>query len=210
MEISRSATNHDKLVYNVRSDTPAANQVQILKSWVLPSANDFIADTKKHFPRPSASFSGNVTFAQPNFNDKSWETLDLPHNWAIKGPFYVGDGVPVTGGMGRLPIQGVGWYRRQLDITEADASKRIFLDIDGTMSYSIVWVNGRLVGGWPYGYTSYRLDLTPHLKPGRKTCWRYVWTIRYSRHGGIPAEAFTGKFGSRKLTKSTLASGGLL
>ncbi|KAK4182121.1 glycoside hydrolase family 2 protein [Podospora australis] len=166
-KFSRSVSNNEKLVYDVRSDTPSVGQVQMLNSWVLPSANDFITDTKKHHSRPSASFSGNVTLAQQNFNDKAWETLDLPHDWAIKGPFYVGDGVPVMGGMGRLPIQGVGWYRRQLNITEADAAKQIFLEIDGAMSYSIVWVNGRLVGGWPYGYTSYRLDLTSYLKPGQ-------------------------------------------
>src|SRR5262249_46215470 len=61
---------------------------------------------------------------------------------------------------------GVVWYRKHLDIPAADAGKSIFLDIDGAMSYSEVWLNGRFVGGWPFGYTSFQLDLTPYVKPG--------------------------------------------
>jgi hypothetical protein len=49
-----------------------------------------------------------------------------------------------------------------------DAGKSIFLDIDGAMSYSMVWLNGRFVGGWPYGYASFRLNLTPYVNPGGK------------------------------------------
>ncbi len=68
--------------------------------------------------------------------------------------------------MGRLPIQGVAWYRKKLTIPAADKDKFIYLDIDGAMSYAIVWLNGHLVGGWPYGYNSFRLDLTPYIKAG--------------------------------------------
>jgi beta-galactosidase len=63
--------------------------------------------------------------------------------------------------MGRLPVGGVGWYRRSFKA--AAAGKSVFLDIDGAMSYAAVWLNGNLVGGWPYGYNSFRLDLTPYL-----------------------------------------------
>src|SRR6185369_15060810 len=72
----------------------------------------------------------------------------------------------VGGGMGRLPSHGVAWYRKKLDIPVSDNGKSIFLDIDGAMSYAIVWLNGNLVGGWPYGYNSWRLDLTPYVVPG--------------------------------------------
>ncbi|MGE5447853.1 MAG: beta-galactosidase GalB, partial [Bacteroidales bacterium] len=67
--------------------------------------------------------------------------------------------------MGRLPVNGVAWYRRKLDIPASDAGKSVFLDLDGAMSYAIVWLNGHLVGGWPYGYNSWRLDLTPYIVP---------------------------------------------
>ena len=68
--------------------------------------------------------------------------------------------------MGRLPTAGIGWYRKKLNIPAGDAGRSIFLDVDGAMSYSTVWLNGKLVGGWPFGYQSWRVDLTPHVKPG--------------------------------------------
>lgn len=74
--------------------------------------------------------------------------------------------VEVGGGMGRLPSPGVAWYRKKLDIPESDAGKSIFLDVDGAMSYAMVWLNGHLVGGWPFGYSSWRLDLTPYIVLG--------------------------------------------
>jgi len=60
----------------------------------------------------------------------------------------------------------VGWYRRTIQLDAADSGKSILLDIDGAMSYAMVWLNGRFVGGWPYGYASFRLDLTLYTRPG--------------------------------------------
>ena len=137
-----------------------------LKNWILPSANDFIKDTAKQFKRPTGHPGADFPFVQNNFNDESWETVDLPHDWAISSPFYKDANPIVGGGMGRLPIQGVAWYRRKLDIPSVDAGKTIQLQIDGAMSYAMVWLNGNLVGGWPYGYNSFCLDLTPYIKPG--------------------------------------------
>ncbi len=51
-------------------------------------------------------------------------------------------------------------------MNETDKGKRIYIDFDGAMAYSEVWVNGKYVGGWPYGYTSFRLDLTPYVNFG--------------------------------------------
>jgi beta-galactosidase len=156
---------------NIVADT-RANQTNTivsdsgLKKWILPSANNFINDPLKHYQRPDGNPGGDVSFVQNNFNDSKWERIDLPHDWAINGPFYEGNNAVVGGGMGRLPIQGVGWYRKKLNITSADKGKNVFLDIDGAMSYAMVWFNGNLVGGWPYGYNSFRVDLTPYLKFG--------------------------------------------
>lgn len=137
-----------------------------LKPWILPTGNAFIKDVKKRYKRPSGSPGSKFPFVLRDFDDKDWEKVSLPHDWAISGEFYRGDRVPVGGGMGRLPVQGVGWYRKKIEIPISDQGKQIFMDIDGAMSYSMVWVNGNLVGGWPYGYMSYRLDLTPYLKIG--------------------------------------------
>ncbi|KAJ4287532.1 hypothetical protein N0V90_012235 [Kalmusia sp. IMI 367209] len=154
---------NDKWKFQRTERNPDGLSYNILKPYMLPTANDFIKDASKHTTRPG-NIGGNVTFVKPIFDDSNWETVTLPHDWAIKGPFYIGDNVPVKGGMGRLPIQGVGWYRRKLDLSSSDKSKKIYLDIDGAQSYAAVWLNGDIVGGWPYGYASFRLDLTPYLR----------------------------------------------
>lgn len=140
---------------------------EVLKPWILPSGNDFIADPAKRHKRPPGNPGSDFPFVQDDFDDSGWQEVTLPHDWAITGPFLEGWDAEVGGGMGRLPSHGVAWYRRKLEISEADAGKSIFLDIDGAMSYAMVWLNGQLVGGWPYGYNSFRLDLTPYVVPGR-------------------------------------------
>lgn len=139
---------------------------KVLKKWILPTANAYIKDPAKHHQRPAGDPGSDFPFVQNNFNDKAWESVTLPHDWAIKGPFYKEANALVGGGMGRLPVHGVAWYRRKLVLKPADKDKRIYLDIDGAMSYAMVWLNGTLVGGWPYGYNSFRLDLTPYIKIG--------------------------------------------
>lgn len=161
----RFEKNPDGITYDNRTDTPQGN-VTYLKPWILPGANEFIPDVSKHYAVPSSAPAINIPYVQSAFDDSNWDHITLPHDWAIKGPYYIGDPTPITGGMARLPSQGVGYYRRKLSITAKDKDKVIYLDIDGAMSYSAVWLNGHLVGGWPYGYNSFRLNLTPFLKPG--------------------------------------------
>lgn len=174
----------DDLIYDVRPevrddrDDKAADakpteavdvtaKQRVLKPWILPTGNDFIKDPSKRHAHPEGNPGGDFPYVQSDFNDRSWERVDLPHDWAIKGPFHEGWGAGVGGGMGRLPSPGVAWYRKKLDIPAADAGKSIFLDVDGAMSYAMVWLNGKLVGGWPYGYASWRVDLTPYVLSGR-------------------------------------------
>lgn len=173
----------DELIYDVRPDVnvdvdkiaadakpteavTVKDSIPVLKSYIMPTGNDFLKDKNKAYVRPKGNPGQDFPFVQSSFNDSSWEQINLPHDWAIKGPFYQGDNSPVGGGMGRLPIQGVAWYRKKLDIPKSDAGKSIFLDVDGAMSYAMVWLNGKLIGGWPNGYTSWRVDLTPYLIPG--------------------------------------------
>lgn len=144
----------------------AATNKFVLKPWILPTGNPFIKDPARRHLRPDANATTNVSYTQINFDASAWQSVNLPHDWAIAGPFYTGWGSGVGGGMGRLPSPGIGWYRKQLDIPAGDAGKSIFLDMDGAMSYAMVWLNGHLVGGWPYGYASWRLDLTPYVVPG--------------------------------------------
>jgi beta-galactosidase len=136
----------------------------LLKPWILPTGNALIADPKRRHARPPGQPPGaSLAFVRADFDDSGWQQVQLPHDWAIAGPFLV-DGP--HGGMGRLPSWGVGWYRRTLDIPAADRGKRIALEIDGAMSYASVWCNGQLLGGWPYGYSSWQLDLSDCLNYG--------------------------------------------
>jgi beta-galactosidase len=140
----------------------AAAKQPVLKPWILPAGNPFIKEPGMRHPRPKSAPPLGGPYVQSAFDDAGWRVVNLPHDWAIEGPFNSGG---VGGGMGRLPSPGVGWYRKQLHIPASDAGKSIFLDVDGAMSHASVWLNGKLVGGWPYGYSSWRLDLTPYLAP---------------------------------------------
>src|SRR5690606_27716883 len=136
----------------------------VLKPWILPTANRFIAEPGLRHARPDIDPAvGDVEFLQPDFDDSAWQPVTLPHDWAIAGPF-IADGP--YGGMGRLPSSGIGWYRRSLDIPASLQGRQVFLDVGGAMSHASVWLNGALVGGWPYGYNGWRVDLTPYVAFG--------------------------------------------
>jgi beta-galactosidase len=107
---------------------------------------------------------GDVTGAQaPGFADAGWRTLDLPHDWSIEGAF--SEQNPAGVGGGALP-GGVGWYRKVFTIPAADAGKVVFVEFDGVYRNSEVWINGQSLGKRPYGYSSFRYELTPHLHYG--------------------------------------------
>jgi len=177
-----SLAKADKLIYDVRPKiTDNENRVadakpteavkteaiqEVLKPWILPTGNRFIKDPSKRYVRPEGNPGSDFQFVKNDIDESTWEKINLPHDWAIQGPFMAGQNPKVGGGMGRLPSHGVAWYRKKIDIQASDKGKSIFLDIDGAMSYAMVWLNGNLVGGWPYGYNSWRLDLTPYVVPG--------------------------------------------
>lgn len=96
------------------------------------------------------------------FDDRNWKQLDLPHDWAIEGPFRP----DLEGFTGKLPWRGIGWYRKHFKVEKKDEGKRLYLDFDGAMAHAEVWLNGKKVGGHPYGYTSFRVDLTPAVVYG--------------------------------------------
>ena len=131
-----------------------------LKPWLLSNGNAF---RKEQAPVPTGTPPGeDVSYAQSSFDDTTWRALDLPHDWGVDGPF----DQALAGETGKLPFFGVGWYRKSFDLPASDQGKRITLDIDGAMSYATVWCNGKFVGGWPYGYASWSVDLTPFVKFG--------------------------------------------
>ena len=100
---------------------------------------------------------------RPDYNDKSWRALDLPHDFVVEGTF----DQKADGSHGFLPA-GVGWYRKSFTLPVTDRGKRIFLDFDGIYRDSDIWINGKHAASHPSGYTSFRVDATPFVRPGAK------------------------------------------
>ncbi|MDF7806455.1 beta-galactosidase GalB [Pontiellaceae bacterium B12219] len=119
-----------------------------------------------------AEFQG---LEKPAFDDSDWRQLDVPHDWAIEGPFRM----DLPGRTGKLPYEGIGWYRKTFEVPASDEGKKIFIDFDGAMSRSKIYINGQFAGEWPYGYSSFRIDLTNHIKFGG----RNVVAVRLDNKG---------------------------
>lgn len=122
-------------------------------------------------------------FSQTNVNDKKWQNVVVPHDWAIYGPFDIENDVQRTaikqdgqvapiehsGRTGGLPFVGVGWYRNTFDVPEFNSDKKVFLQFDGAMSNPEVFVNGQKAGEWHHGYNTFILDVTPFVKAKNNT-----------------------------------------
>jgi len=94
-----------------------------------------------------------------DFNDSEWKMVDIPHDWAVEQPFIL-EG---NGNTGKLPWKGEGWYRNNIHIPGQYMGKRIYLLFDGIMAFPSIYINGRLVGQWDYGYNSFYLDITEYV-----------------------------------------------
>ena len=99
----------------------------------------------------------------PAFSDAAWTRLNVPHDWAIEGPFVAN--APSRGSGGFAPT-GVVWYRKTFTLPPGSGGKRAFVDFDGVMQNSDVWINGFHLGKRPYGYISFQYELTGHLNAG--------------------------------------------
>ena len=109
-------------------------------------------------------FKGDAPGAErPNFDDEAWRKLDVPHDWSIEGPF---DKNNPTGGAGGFLPAGIGWYRKHFSVPTDFKGRRIFVDFDGVMANSDLWINGVHLGQRPYGYVSFRYELTDRLNIG--------------------------------------------
>lgn len=128
---------------------------------------------QEDIPREHTSFNNGWTFHLGDvegaeglsYDDSGWRKLNLPHDWAVEGDFSK-DNPSGTGG-GALP-GGIGWYRKSFVVDEAYAGKKVFIDFDGVYMNSEVFVNGISLGKRPYGYISFRYDMTPYLKMGEE------------------------------------------
>jgi len=97
-------------------------------------------------------------------HDSLWRVLDVPHDWGIEGPFRQ----DLSSSTGKLPWAGIGWYRKHFRVEAGEKGRRYFVDFDGAMAHAKIWLNGDYIGEWPYGYASFRLELTPRIAFGRE------------------------------------------
>ena len=111
----------------------------------------------------------------PDFNDQNWQSVNVPHDWAITGPFsrdhdlqkvavtqnFETEASVKTGRTGGLPYVGEGWYRTSFRST---AGKQVSLVFEGAMSEAKVYVNGTQAIFWPYGYNAFHCDVTSLLR----------------------------------------------
>ena len=105
--------------------------------------------------------------------------LNLPHDWSIEGEF--SKEYPTRPDQGALPA-GLGWYRKTFVLDNSDQGKMIYIDFDGVFQNSQVWINGSYLGNRPYGYSSFRYDLTPFLKfDGQQNVLAVKSIIRFSQ-----------------------------
>ncbi len=143
---------------------------------IVMSATCVVAQRSETLLKKGWRFSqeDNPRAADADFDDSRWQQVTVPHDWAIYGPFdrkhdlqtvaVTQDGETKatlkTGRSGGLPYMGTGWYRTTFD---AAPGRMVSLVFDGAMSEARVWVNGKEVGEWPFGYNSFHFDVTPYL-----------------------------------------------
>lgn len=120
---------------------------------------------------------------QTDFDDSNWESVTVPHDWAIKGPFDKEIDKQViaisqnketratekTGRTGALPYIGEGWYRNTFSIPNFTDDKTVILQFEGAMSEPEVFLNGKKVGEWKYGYAYFYFDISDKVKPENNT-----------------------------------------
>lgn len=164
-----------------------------------PARDQLFGYTQEEFAR-----AGNFKMSFVKYDDKSWRTLDLPHDWAIELPF-VNDiklkdhGYKPIGR--RYPQNSVGWYRRKFMMPAEDRGRSISIEFDGVFRDVLVFVNGYFIGRHNNGYASFAFDLSDYLNYGAENAialrvdasygdgwfyegagvYRHVWLVKQDR-----------------------------
>ena len=124
----------------------------------------------------------STIFTDSEYDDKEWQSVSVPHDWAIYGPFSSQNDKQFTaieqdgqkeamehaGRTGGLPFVGVGWYRLSFQVPEFRAGRRCAILFDGAMSHARVYVNGHEACHWPNGYNAFHADITDYLREGEE------------------------------------------
>jgi beta-galactosidase len=129
------------------------------------------------FGQSDFSKTGSFGFAKAGFDDSSWRSLNLPHDWAVELPFVHDDrgegdsslrphGYKPLGR--RFPDTSIGWYRREFDVPATDLGRRIWVEFDGAVRDVLLFVNGCFIGRNDNSYAPFRFDITDFLAYGAK------------------------------------------
>lgn len=122
-----------------------------------------------------------------DFDTSSWRTLNLPHDWSVEpdAAAIAGDNIgpftrnSIEGSATGFTIGGEGWYRKTFRIDDLKEGERISLQFDGAYNETTVYVNGQKAYYNPYGYMTFRFDITPLIETGRDN----VVTVRVQNEG---------------------------
>ena len=112
-------------------------------------------------------------WAKPSFDDSAWQDVRVPHDWGVDEPFDYDRAFYDA----FLDVTGVGWYRIKFrvesgklkigdDIVALPPDGKVYFECDGAMSYAMLYLDGKFLGGWPYGYTRWRVVLTNGIDQG--------------------------------------------
>jgi beta-galactosidase len=137
----------------------------IISDKIIAQRTKTLFDNNWKFYRGDAADAKNISF-----NDASWRSLNLPHDWSIEdlpnqsdsviGPFTSKSiGATATG----YTVGGIGWYRKRFTLNNI-TNKKVTIYFDGVYMNSDVWINEHHLGNHPYGYTPFYYDITPYLK----------------------------------------------
>ena len=162
----------------LKADDPSAGASLTMKT---------MSDVLDRADRGDISGAPVFEWAQPGFDDSAWRVGRVPHDWGVEKPFDSGRAY----GDAFLDVTGVGWYRMKFRVESGELrvvsgelrfegsdvgcrpsnvaippNGSVFFECDGAMSYAMLYLDGKFLGGWPYGYTRWRVDLTEELKKG--------------------------------------------
>ncbi|MCC5834586.1 MAG: DUF4982 domain-containing protein [Opitutales bacterium] len=163
MRVRTPFNDNWRFTYGESSGLSGSLDYASMRSHLLASGDAFREQALGAVPEAADAAVPSPDFAAVDFDDSSWRHLNLPHDWGVEGSFEQS----YPGETGKLKWWGVAWYRKAFNLEPEDENGCCFLELDGAMSYAMVWVNGEFAGGWPYGYASFRIDLTPFLKQGQ-------------------------------------------
>lgn len=165
-------------------------KMRITQPAILLLLNFFVLNTSMAQVRIVTELSDDWKFSkgkndgayQVNFNDNTWQSVTVPHDWAIYGPFDKEIDKQVvaitqnnekvaaekTGRTGALPYIGEGWYRKRFSLPQYKQGQKVLILFEGAMSEPRVFVNGQKVGEWNFGYNYFYFDITNNISAGNE------------------------------------------